>query len=87
MAPGIAFPSSGNDELMWETITTSNVGLDLGFFNNKLTATVDYFIKNTEDMILQVPIPGQAGLEEAPYQNAGEMENKGIELSLNFKKL
>jgi len=87
LAPGIAFPSSGNDELMWETITTSNVGLDFGFFNNKLNGAVDYFIKNTEDMILQVPIPGQAGLEEAPYQNAGEMRNNGIEVSLNYKNM
>ena len=70
---------------MWETITTSNIGLDFGFFNNKLSGAVDYFIKNTEDMILQVPIPAQAGLEEAPYQNAGEMKNKGIEFSLNYK--
>jgi outer membrane receptor protein involved in Fe transport len=72
---------------MWETITTSNIGLDFGFFNNRLSGAVDYFIKNTEDMILQVPIPGQVGLEEAPYQNAGEMRNNGIELSLNYKNM
>lgn len=87
LAPGIAFPTSGNDELMWETVVTSNIGLDFGFFNNRLSGTVDYFIKTTKDMILQVPIPAQSTLEEAPYQNAGEMRNKGIELSLNYKNM
>jgi len=87
LAPGSAFPSSGNDELKWETVTTYNIGLDFEFLNNKLSGSVDYFIKNTEDMILQVPIPAQAGLQEAPYQNAGEMKNTGIELSLNYKNM
>jgi len=87
LAPGISFLSSGNDELKWETLVTKNLGLDFGFLNNKLRGSVDYFIRNTKDMILQVPIPAQAGLEESPYQNAGEMENKGIELSLKYQNM
>ena len=82
--PGSAFTSSGNDEIKWETSTTTNIGVDFGFFDGKLNGTFEYFNKVTSDMLLQVPVPGQAGLQEAPWQNAGEMKNNGIELSLNY---
>jgi len=82
--PGSAFTSSGNDEIKWETSTTANIGLDFGFFGGKFNGTIDYFNKVTSDMLLQVPVPGQSGLQEAPWQNAGEMKNSGIELSLNY---
>ena len=82
--PGSAFTSSGNDEIKWETSTTTNVGIDFGFFSGKFSGTFDYFNKVTSDMLLQVPVPGQSGLQEAPWQNAGEMKNSGIELSLNY---
>jgi len=82
--PGSAFTSSGNDEIKWETSTTTNIGLDFGFFDGKFSGTFEYFNKITSDMLLQVPVPGQSGLEEAPWQNAGEMKNSGIELSLNY---
>lgn len=82
--PGYAFPGTGNPNLKWETSTTTNMGLDFGFFNNKLSGTIDYFVKNTTDMLLQVPIPGQTGIQNAPYRNAGSMRNRGIELSLQY---
>ncbi len=85
LAPGIAFPGAGNDELKWETTTTTNVGLDFGLLKNKISGTLDYFIKNTTGMILQVPVPGQTGIQNPPYQNAGSMKNNGFELSLNYK--
>jgi TonB-linked SusC/RagA family outer membrane protein len=82
--PGSAFTSSGNDDIKWETSTTTNIGLDFGFFSGKLSGSFEYFNKVTSDMLLQVPVPGQTGLQEAPWQNAGEMKNSGIELSLNY---
>ncbi|MBK5208229.1 MAG: TonB-dependent receptor [Flavobacteriaceae bacterium] len=84
LAPGIAFMSSGNDEIKWESSTTTNIGVDFGIFNSKIRGTAEYFVKNTTDMLLQVPVPGQSGLQEAPWQNAGEMKNSGFELSLNY---
>jgi len=85
LAPGFSFPGSGNDEIKWETSTTTNVGIDFGFFNDKLSGSLDYFIKNTKDMLLQVPIPGQTGIQSAPTQNAGSMKNTGFELSTQYK--
>ena len=85
LIPGFAFKGTGNTELKWETSTTTNVGVDFGFFTNKLSGSVDYFIKKTSDMLLRVPVPGQTGIELAPYQNAGSMQNKGIEVSLSYR--
>jgi len=82
--PGSAFTSSGNDEIKWETSTTTNIGVDFGIMGGKINGTFEFFNKTTSDMLLQVPVPGQAGLQEAPWQNAGEMKNSGIELSLNY---
>ncbi|MCF6241457.1 MAG: TonB-dependent receptor [Bacteroidales bacterium] len=87
LIPGAAFLSSGNDEIKWETSTTTNIGLDFGFLNNKLEGSAEYFIKKTSDMLLQVPVPGQSGLAEAPWQNTGEMQNTGFEFSLNYRNM
>lgn len=72
-----------NTELKWESAEQYNVGIDFGLFNNSLTGTVDYFIRNTNDMILSKPIPMYAG-KKKPAVNAGTMQNKGVELTLNY---
>ena len=72
-----------NTELKWETAEQLNVGVDFGMFDNKFTGTVDYFIRNTNDMILSKPIPMYAG-KKKPAVNAGAMQNKGIEVTLNY---
>jgi TonB-linked SusC/RagA family outer membrane protein len=72
-----------NTELTWENSEQLNVGLDLGLFNNNLTATMDYFIRDTNDMILSKPIPTYAG-KRRPAVNAGTMQNRGFEFSLNY---
>jgi len=74
-----------NTELTWESAEQINVGVDFGLFNNRLTGTVDYFIRNTKDMILQRPIPIYAG-KKKPAVNAGTMQNKGVEFTLNYAK-
>jgi len=81
---GYAFPGMGNSKLKWETSTTTNFALDFGFFNNKLTGSVEYFAKKTTDMILSVPVPGQTGIQNAPYKNAGSMKNNGLELTVQY---
>ncbi|PCH52839.1 MAG: SusC/RagA family TonB-linked outer membrane protein [Flavobacteriaceae bacterium] len=85
LIPGIAFQTSGNDELKWATIITSNIGLDFELLNYKLTGTMEYYTKVTSDMLLAVPVPAQSGLQEAPWQNAGEVKNSGFEFSLGYK--
>lgn len=81
---GFAPTVASNPDLKWETTTSSNFGIDAGFFSNRLSLTADYFIKNTSDMIVRVPIPVFAGVGP-PYVNAGSMKNKGIELALNYR--
>ena len=73
-----------NPDIRWETVQQTNFGLDAGFFQNKLTLTADYFIKNTTDMILTIPIPTSTGPEAGP-SNAGALTNKGIELGINYQ--
>ena len=73
-----------NPDLKWEESEQTDLGLDLGFFNNKLTFTVDYFIKKTNGMIITMPIPSYVG-ETKPLGNVGDMENSGVEFELGYK--
>jgi TonB-linked SusC/RagA family outer membrane protein len=76
-----------NSDIHWETTTMTDIGLDLGMFNNKLYLTTDYYVKKTSEMLVEVPIPGSNGyLDAFPYQNAGSVLNKGFEFSLTYKK-
>jgi len=76
----------GNPDLKWETTTQTNFGVDLGFFNDKLNLTVDYFQKTTEDILLSVALPATTvGVIQRTFVNAGEVENKGFEFGLNFR--
>ena len=83
--PGFSFNSAGNTELKWEKTTTTNLGIDFALFNSKLSGTVELFNKITSDMLMRVPVPGQTGMQEPPFQNAGKMRNRGLEISLQYK--
>ena len=83
---GDAFYTIANSEIAWEVSATTNIGLDFAFLNGKVEGSLEYFVKNTSDMLLQVPVPAQMGLQEAPFQNTGSMENKGFELSLTYRE-
>ncbi len=69
--------------ISWETTESWDFGLDANFLSNKLELSVDYFKKNTRDMLLQVEIPRFVGLAN-PDQNAGEMSTKGWEFAVNY---
>ena len=73
-----------NEDLKWEESEQTDLGLDLGFFNNALTFSVDYFIKKTNGMIIEMPIPSYVG-EARPLANVGDMENSGVEFELGYK--
>ena len=70
--------------IKWETTKTMNIGVDAGFFGNKLNLTADYFVKKTTDVLLNVPIPGSAGSVSNPVVNAGTLRNNGVEIGLNY---
>lgn len=75
----------GNPDLRWETTTQNNVGLDVGVLSNRLYLSVDYFVKNTSDILLPISLPSIVGNVSPTIVNAGEVSNKGFELALNFR--
>ena len=75
---------ASNNILSWETIRMTNIGLDANLFDNRLSLTADYFIKNTDDILLKVKLPDVLGVSE-PYQNAGKVQNKGWEIALQWQ--
>ncbi len=85
VVPGVAPVGVPNEDVKWETTTQTNIGVDLAVFDDKVNFTADYYVKTTSDMLVPIPIPTSAGIPEAPYQNAGEVENKGLELALKYQ--
>jgi len=79
---GIAPSQIPNPNLTWETTNQFNIGFDFGFLNNRISGEVDYYVKNTDDLLLNVQIPSTSGFTTS-LQNVGSMENKGWELVLN----
>ncbi len=73
-----------NPDLKWEESAQTDIGIDLGFFNNTLTFTADYYKKKTDGMLMTMNIPSYVG-ESKPMGNVGKMENSGIEFELSYK--
>ena len=72
----------GNSNLKWETTVSWNVGLDAGFWNNRLNIVVDYYYKKTSDLLLYLPVNSSTGTT-SQLMNAGNVVNRGIELSVD----
>lgn len=83
VSSGAAQLALANKLISWETTETTNFGVDLGLLQNRLTVSAEYYIRNTSDILLQLPIPMTIGLS-APYQNAGKVQNKGWDLALGW---
>ncbi|MEB8330744.1 TonB-dependent receptor [Flavobacteriaceae bacterium KMM 6897] len=74
----------GNPQIQWESQATLDVGIEFGLFNNRVNGVVDYFKKNSKDLLLNQPISQTVGDEDnSILANIGEIENSGIEVSLN----
>ncbi|RNC66406.1 TonB-dependent receptor [Proteiniphilum sp. X52] len=71
-----------NKNLKWEGSSTANIGFDLGFFNGRMNLTVDYFVKNTKDLLLAQDLAHVTGFN-SQWQNIGKIQNKGFEINLN----
>ncbi|MEO3405648.1 TonB-dependent receptor [Mucilaginibacter sp. CAU 1740] len=84
LAPGIALNNGANPLITWEKSTTTDVGFDMELLNSKLSFTADYFVKNTNDILLQLPASSVYGFT-TPYQNAGSVRNKGWEFSAAYR--
>lgn len=85
MVVGMAQAAIANAAMTWETTYVTNVGADFGFFGNKLTGTLDYFNKRTEDILINLPAPAVHGSTSIPKINSATVVNKGIELSLGWR--
>ena len=79
--PGLLIDQIGNKNLTWEQTYTTGIGLDVAAFDNRARLTVDYYIKNTDNILYNVPISGLSGVTRI-WQNVGKMKNKGIEISV-----
>jgi len=86
--PGLLAANTANPDIKWETTSSSNVGLDLNLFKNRIELIVDLYYKKTKDLLLEKPLPryvGVAGIGSTrpPQVNIGSLENKGLEVTLN----
>ena len=77
-AGAIAWNMERND-LKWETTDTKNIGFDYGMFNNRLTGSINYYINQTEDLLITKKLSPSAGYQN-PILNVGKIRNKGFEL-------
>lgn len=85
LSPGAAITALVDSDITWETTTSADVGIDMGFLNNRLNIEADYFRRLTTDIIVQLPIPSVLGNMGAPFENVGKMKNTGLELNLNWQ--
>src|SRR5690606_42104355 len=72
-----------NKDLTWETTTQTNLGIDVTVFKN-LDFSADFYIKETDDILMQLPVSSTFGFTEVPWANAGRMKNVGLEFSASY---
>lgn len=75
-----------NQNIKWESVLQTDIGLDVGFLKNALNLTVDWYSRQTQDMIYQVPVPSSAGFNTTSvFTNIGKMSNKGLEIAADYR--
>lgn len=84
IAGGFAQTVLSNSSLSWEKTYMTNIGVDASFLSNRLDMSVDVYDKNTRGILISLPAPLEHGTSTVPNQNAGEVRNRGIELSLGW---
>ncbi len=84
-AVGTTASGLGNPDLKWEETTMTNVGLDLGWMNNKFTASLEYYTNTSDDLLMRRPLAPSLGIHSASItENVGSVETTGFELSLGY---
>ncbi|TRW24732.1 TonB-dependent receptor [Flavobacterium zepuense] len=85
IAPGTTVTQIVDRNIQWEKTNTANVAVELGMLNNKIQFTAEYYIKTTEDIIANIPLPMSSGDVDLVYStNAAKVRNKGLELTLGY---
>ena len=82
-----ARPNVYNPELKWETTTTTNIGLDWGVMNQRLSGSIDWYYRKTTDLLNWATFPAMTNFRNAFYKNIGSLRNTGIEMSINWKAI
>ncbi|SDE34351.1 TonB-linked outer membrane protein, SusC/RagA family [Riemerella columbipharyngis] len=83
---GVLLGSISDYLLTWEKTASSNIGLDFGFFNNRISGNIDYFVKKSVDLIYSKPLPGSTG-NTSITTNVGSIKNYGVEFTVNTKNI
>ncbi|GAB4029655.1 SusC/RagA family TonB-linked outer membrane protein [Spirosoma jeollabukense] len=86
VSTGLGPNQIANPDLSWETTTQADLGVDVGFLNNRITLTADVYLKRTKDLLLNVTVPSTSGFSSA-IKNLGKVENKGVELSISSRNI
>ncbi len=73
-----------NPYLKWEEKHETNLGLDFGLFDDRIVGSIDYYIRNIKDLLYDYPVPSPPNLYTSTRANVGQMENRGLEISLNI---
>ncbi len=84
IAGGFAQTILSNPNLSWEKTYMTNIGIDFALLNNRLSGSIDLYNKNTEGILISLPAPLEHGTSTVPNQNAGEVNNKGFDIDLNW---
>jgi len=83
----ISRPDGYNPNLKWEETTTWNAGLDFGFANNRITASLDYYYRTTKDLINVIDVPSGTNFKNRIVSNIGSLKNQGVEFAINAKAI
>ncbi len=78
-------PSAATRNIRWETTSSTNFGIDFSFMNHRISGSLDWYNKDTDDLIFFVPVPAGANLTNFATRNIGSMQNRGIELAVNSR--
>jgi TonB-linked SusC/RagA family outer membrane protein len=82
---GNAPQNIGNPNLQWESAKQFDVGVDFGLWRNRLSFTIDYYTKKSENLLIRIPVPFTAGVVENPTVNIGSVQNQGLELAVSSR--
>ena len=80
-------PNAYDANIKWESTTTQNVGLDFGFIKNRITGSIDFYKRVTDDLLNKIAIPNGSNFSNVLLTNVGSMENKGAEFALNIRPI
>src|SRR5205085_3683259 len=86
VASGATQLTLANPNIRWQRNRETNIGVDLGLFESRLTVTMDYYVSAWDGLLVQAPIPPSVGVTEVPVVNAGTIRNTGFELAATHRR-